>query len=96
MSWWIADPAGTIPSAPLVVPLGVVTLLLAGLPFRLSQQYWRFAGMGDLLHRALGEIVELETVSTAGLWKVEADPATPARSTATADEASTSTSAAIS
>jgi signal transduction histidine kinase len=32
------------------------------------------AGMGDLLHRALGEIVELETVSTAGLWKVEADP----------------------
>ena len=32
------------------------------------------AGMGDLLHRALGEIVELETVWTAGLWKVEADP----------------------
>jgi signal transduction histidine kinase len=32
------------------------------------------AGMGDLLHRALGEIVELETVSTAGLWRVEADP----------------------
>jgi DNA-binding response OmpR family regulator/nitrogen-specific signal transduction histidine kinase len=32
------------------------------------------AGMGDLLHRALGEIVGLETVSTAGLWKVEADP----------------------
>jgi signal transduction histidine kinase len=32
------------------------------------------AGMGDLLHRALGEIVELETVSTAGLWKAEADP----------------------
>lgn len=49
LSWWIADPAAAIPSAPLVVPLGVVTLLLAGLPFRLSQQYWRFAGMGDLL-----------------------------------------------
>ena len=32
------------------------------------------AGMSDLLHRALGEIVELETVSTAGLWRVEADP----------------------
>ena len=32
------------------------------------------AGMGDLLHRALGEIVELEAVSTAGLWRVEADP----------------------
>ena len=32
------------------------------------------AGMGDLLHRALGEIVELEAVSTAGLWRIEADP----------------------
>jgi hypothetical protein len=30
--------------------------------------------MGDMLHRALGEIMELETVSTAGLWRVEADP----------------------
>ena len=26
-----------------------MTLLLAGLPFRLSLQYWRFAGVGDLL-----------------------------------------------
>ena len=32
------------------------------------------AGMSDLLHRSLGEMVELETVSTAGLWRVEADP----------------------
>jgi PAS domain S-box-containing protein len=30
-------------------------------------------GMADLLHRALGETVELETVSTPGLWLVEAD-----------------------
>ena len=30
VAWWITDPAGAIPSAPLVVPLGVVTLLLAG------------------------------------------------------------------
>ena len=28
---------------------GAVALLLAGLPFRLSVQYWRFAGAGDLL-----------------------------------------------
>jgi O-antigen biosynthesis protein WbqV len=28
---------------------GSVSLLLAGLPFRLSVQYWRFAGPGDLL-----------------------------------------------
>ncbi len=32
------------------------------------------AGMADLLHRALGETVRLETVSTPGLWRVEADP----------------------
>jgi FlaA1/EpsC-like NDP-sugar epimerase len=49
VAWWITDPTGAVPSAALVIPLGVVTLLLAGLPFRLSQQYWRFAGMNDLL-----------------------------------------------
>jgi FlaA1/EpsC-like NDP-sugar epimerase len=49
VAWWIADPAGVVPAAALVVPLGSATLLLAGLPFRLSRQYWRFAGMGDLL-----------------------------------------------
>ena len=31
-------------------------------------------GMADLLHRALGEQVQLETVSTPGLWRVEVDP----------------------
>jgi PAS domain S-box-containing protein len=31
-------------------------------------------GMSDLLHRALGEIVKLEVVTTPGLWRVEADP----------------------
>ena len=30
-------------------------------------------GMADLLHRSLGETVRLETVSTPGLWSVEAD-----------------------
>ena len=32
------------------------------------------AGMSDLLHRALGEQVQLETVATPGLWQVEVDP----------------------
>jgi PAS domain S-box-containing protein len=31
-------------------------------------------GMADLLTRTLGETIELETVSGAGLWRVEADP----------------------
>jgi O-antigen biosynthesis protein WbqV len=48
-AWWITDPAGAVPSAAVSIPLGAAALLLAGLPFRLSQQYWRFAGMGDLL-----------------------------------------------
>jgi FlaA1/EpsC-like NDP-sugar epimerase len=49
LAWWIADPASVIPSPGFSIPLGAAVLLLAGLPFRLSQQYWRFAGLGDLL-----------------------------------------------
>jgi O-antigen biosynthesis protein WbqV len=61
VAWWITDPHGTVPSAAFSVFMGAVALLLAGLPFRLSQQYWRFAGMGDLLavtaSSALGAVV---------------------------------------
>jgi signal transduction histidine kinase len=32
------------------------------------------SSMSDLLHRALGETVETETVLAAGVWRVEADP----------------------
>ena len=32
------------------------------------------AGMSELLHRTLGETVEVETVLASGLWRVEADP----------------------
>src|SRR5271168_4957668 len=49
VTWWITNPAGAIPSPGFRILLGAATLLVAGLPFRLSQQYWRFAGMGDLL-----------------------------------------------
>ena len=31
-------------------------------------------GISDMLNRALGEIVELEIVTSPGLWRVEADP----------------------
>ncbi len=46
---WIADPSGPPFSPPWLPLLGAATLLLAGLPFRLSLQYWRFAGIEDLL-----------------------------------------------
>ena len=49
VAWWIADPAGGVPSSGLLIPAGALCLLIAGLPFGLSRQYWRFAGMGDLL-----------------------------------------------
>ncbi len=45
----IADPTGEW-LHPLWLPAaGAATLLLAGLPFSLSRQYWRFAGINDLV-----------------------------------------------
>ncbi len=32
------------------------------------------AGMSDLVHRALGELIKLEIVTSPGLWRIEADP----------------------
>jgi PAS domain S-box-containing protein len=32
------------------------------------------AGMSELLHRSLGETIEVETVASPSLWRVEADP----------------------
>ena len=32
------------------------------------------AGMSELLHRSLGETIDIETVSSPSLWRVEADP----------------------
>jgi O-antigen biosynthesis protein WbqV len=49
LAHWIATP-GADPFAPLwTVPAGALALLLAGAPLRLSLQYWRFAGLSDLL-----------------------------------------------
>ncbi|MDR3537985.1 MAG: nucleoside-diphosphate sugar epimerase/dehydratase, partial [Acetobacteraceae bacterium] len=46
---WIAAPAADVLRPLWMIPAGAAILLLAGLPFRLSLQYWRFAGLGDLL-----------------------------------------------
>ena len=46
---WIADPAGNAMSPLWLIPAGAVALLIAGVPFRLARQYWRFAGIEDLL-----------------------------------------------
>jgi O-antigen biosynthesis protein WbqV len=49
LAHWIAAPNAD-PLTPLwLIPAGAVTLLVAGAPLRLSLQYWRFAGLSDLL-----------------------------------------------
>ncbi len=46
---WIADPAAGLLHPLWFVAGGAITLLFAGLLFRMPQQYWRFAGIEDLL-----------------------------------------------
>ncbi len=46
---WIADPKGGLLHPLWFLAGGGITLLLGGLPFRLSQQYWRFSGLSDLI-----------------------------------------------
>ena len=74
---WIADPSSPVLSPPWFLPLGAATLLLAGLPFRLSLQYWRFAGIDDLLTVAAscggGAVLFAAVLAIAGL-----SPASPA------------------
>jgi O-antigen biosynthesis protein WbqV len=45
---WIADPQGGLLHPLWFLASGGITLLLGGLPFHLSQQYWRFSGVSDL------------------------------------------------
>ena len=51
-----------------LLPLGAATLLLAGLPFRLPWQYWRFAGIDDLLTVAGASALGAGLFAGAGRW----------------------------
>jgi O-antigen biosynthesis protein WbqV len=53
---WIADPKGGLNHPLWFLAGGGITLVLGGLPFRLSQQYWRFSGMSDLIGVVGGSI----------------------------------------
>ncbi|MBV9736008.1 MAG: polysaccharide biosynthesis protein, partial [Acidisphaera sp.] len=46
---WAAIPGAHWAPPAWMLLLGAAALLAGGLPFRLSTQYWRFAGIGDLL-----------------------------------------------
>jgi len=56
LAQWLADPAGNPFQPAWGGAWGAVVLLLAGVPFRLSVQYWRFAGVSDLLGVAAASI----------------------------------------
>ena len=66
LAGWLAAPA--VPSLPGFGWLGwgVAASLLAGLPFRLPLQYWRFTGMADLLGVAAASVTAA-TLFTLGL-----------------------------
>ncbi len=61
---WLADPAGDWAGSLWTIIWGAGALLLSGLPFRLSTQYWRFAGAGDLLG------VGAASIATAAIYPV--------------------------
>jgi FlaA1/EpsC-like NDP-sugar epimerase len=76
----IADPLGGWLQPIWLPAAGAVGVLLAGLPFRLPWQYWRFAGIGDLLAvagtSALGASLFAGLVALTGA--PSANPAFPA------------------
>lgn len=49
LAGWIADPERGLLRPLWFIAGGAITLLVAGLPFRLPQQYWRFVGIPDLM-----------------------------------------------
>ena len=53
----VADPSGDWLHPPWLPAAGAATLLLAGLPFRLPWQFWRFAGIDELLAVAWSSVV---------------------------------------
>jgi len=77
---WLADPAGLWLAPAWLPAAGAACLLLAGLPFRLSQQYWRFAGLGDLIGvaGASGLAAVLLALLTHLTGHAPANPAEPA------------------
>lgn len=54
---YLADPTGGLLHPLWFIAGGAVTLLVAGLPFRMPQQYWRFSGIEDLLAVVGGSVI---------------------------------------
>ena len=69
---WVADPRGGLLHPLWFLGGGAITLLVGGLPFRLSQQYWRFSAMEDLVSVAAGSVVS--AILFALVWTVAGYP----------------------
>jgi O-antigen biosynthesis protein WbqV len=67
---WIAAPGFAVLSPLWELPAGAVALLIGGLPFRLSLQYWRFAGINDLLGLVGGSLGGAAVFALL-LWSLE-------------------------
>jgi FlaA1/EpsC-like NDP-sugar epimerase len=80
LALWLATPSDAWAAPPWLPAAGAACLLIAGLPFRLSQQYWRFVGLGDLMSVAGASILGagLLTVLTHLTGNAPANPAEPA------------------
>ena len=65
---WVADPRGGLLHPLWFIGGGAITLLLGGLPFRLSQQYWRFSGVEDLVGVAGGSVLSAALFSL--VWSI--------------------------
>ena len=64
---WIAEPTAGLLRPLWFVAGGAITLLVVGVPFRMPQQYWRFAGIEDLLAVVGGSVVSAALFSGL-LW----------------------------
>ncbi len=69
---WVADPGGGLLHPLWFLGGGAITLLVGGLPFHLSQQYWRFSAMEDLVGVAGSSIVSAALFSL--VWTVTGYP----------------------
>jgi FlaA1/EpsC-like NDP-sugar epimerase len=77
---WLADPAAPWAEPVWLPAAGAVCVLIGGLPFRLSQQYWRFAGLIDLMGVAGASVVGAALLALVYhmTGQAQANPAGPA------------------
>ena len=64
LAGFVADPAAGLLRPLWFVAGGAITLLVAGLPFRMPQQYWRFAGIEELLSVVGGSVASAALFAT--------------------------------